>query len=43
MWQGIISIMNIQLQNEGRDTELVKAFENVEEIVDNISSELMSK
>lgn len=39
MWQGIVSIMNIQLKKEGRDTELVKVFESVEEIVDNISSE----
>jgi uncharacterized protein (TIGR00730 family) len=34
MWQGIISIMNIQMQKEGRSTELVRAFENAEEIVD---------
>jgi uncharacterized protein (TIGR00730 family) len=39
MWQGIVSIMNIQMKMEGRDTELVKTFESVEEIVDNISSE----
>ncbi len=38
MWQGIISIMNIQMKKEGRDTALVKAFESVEEIVDHISS-----
>ncbi len=41
MWQGIISIMNIQMKKEGRDTELVKAFESVEEIVNHISSELV--
>jgi len=41
MWQGIVSIMNIQMKNEGRDTELVKTFESAEEIVDNISSELI--
>jgi len=43
MWQGIISIMNVQMKREGRDTELVKAFESIEEIVDYISSELMCK
>ncbi len=37
MWQGIVSIMNIQMKKEGRDTELVKSFESVEEIVDHIS------
>jgi uncharacterized protein (TIGR00730 family) len=42
MWQGIVSIMNIQMKKEGRDTELVKSFETVEEIVDNIYSELIS-
>jgi len=41
MWQGIISIMNMQMKKEGRETELVKAFKNVEEIVEYISSELM--
>lgn len=41
MWQGIISIMNIQMKKEGRDTELVKSFESVEEIVEYISSELI--
>ena len=33
IWQGIISIMNIQMQKEGRSTELVRAFENPEEII----------
>jgi uncharacterized protein (TIGR00730 family) len=33
MWQGIISIMNIQMRKEGRSTELVRAFENPEEII----------
>ncbi len=32
-WQAIISIMNIQMKREGRDSELVKAFDYVEEIV----------
>ena len=43
MWQGIVSIMNIQMKKEGRDTELVKAFESIEEIVNHISSELICK
>ena len=34
MWQGIISIMNIQMQKEGRSTELVRSFEGIDEIVD---------
>ena len=33
MWQGIISIMNVQMKKEGRSTELVRSFENVKEIV----------
>jgi uncharacterized protein (TIGR00730 family) len=41
MWQGIVSIMNIQMEKEGRETKLVKAFENVEEIVDHISLKLI--
>jgi len=41
MWQGIVSIMNIQLQSEGRDTKLVKSYESIEEIVENISLALV--
>jgi uncharacterized protein (TIGR00730 family) len=41
MWQGIVSIMNIQMEKEGRETKLVKAFENVEEIVDHLFLELI--
>ena len=41
MWQGIVSIMNIQMEKEGRETKLVKAFESVEEIVDHISLKLI--
>jgi len=40
MWQGIVSIMNIQMKKEGRDTELVKSYESIEEIVAHISSEV---
>ena len=40
LWQGIISIMNIQMKKEGRSTELVKTFENVEEIVHYLSEHL---
>ena len=41
MWQGIISIMNIQMKKEGRSRELVKTFENVEEIADYLSEHLV--
>ncbi len=40
LWQGIISIMNIQMKKEGRSTELVQTFENVEEIVHYLSEHL---
>ncbi|MEJ2196313.1 MAG: hypothetical protein P8X73_15830 [Ignavibacteriaceae bacterium] len=40
MWQGIISIMIIQMQKEDRNTELVRAFENVEDIVKYLFEEL---
>lgn len=43
MWQGIVSIMNIQMKREGRDAELVKSFESIEEIVKQISSLLLHK
>ena len=33
MWQGITSIMNMQMQKEDRDTGIVRAFETVEDIV----------
>ena len=40
MWQGIVSIMNLQMEKEGRSTDLVKAFESVEDIVDYITLSL---
>ena len=40
MWQGIISIMNIQMLKEDRDTDLVRAFETVEDIVKYLREEL---
>ncbi|UCH65473.1 MAG: LOG family protein, partial [Ignavibacterium sp.] len=40
MWQGIISIMNIQMKKEGRNTELVKTFDYVEEIVNYLTEHL---
>ena len=40
MWQGIVSIMNLQMEREGRSTDLVKAFESVEDIVDYITLSL---
>jgi uncharacterized protein (TIGR00730 family) len=33
MWEEITSVMNEQMKLEGRDSELVKAFDTVEEIV----------
>jgi len=30
MWQGIVSIVNLQMKNEGRETKLVKSFDSVE-------------
>lgn len=38
MWQGIVSIMNLQMEKEGRDTDLVKVFENIEQIVEYLSA-----
>jgi uncharacterized protein (TIGR00730 family) len=40
MWQGIVSIMNLQMVKEGRNTELVNVFETIEEIVQYLSSSL---
>jgi uncharacterized protein (TIGR00725 family) len=40
MWQGIISIMNIQMRKEARSTELVRTFESAEEIVNYLSEHL---
>lgn len=34
MWQGITSIINIQMKKEGRSTELVKSFESIQNIVE---------
>lgn len=42
MWQRIISIMNIQMQKEGRNTDLVQSFENINEIVDFLKESLKS-
>lgn len=40
MWHGIISIMNIQMKREGRNLDLVKSFENVNEIAEYLADEL---
>lgn len=42
MWQGVVSIMNMQMKKENRNTELVKTFENIEDIVSYLSSKLIS-
>ena len=33
MWQGIVSIMNLQMKLEGRATDLVTVADSVEEII----------
>ena len=33
MWKKIVDVMNIQMKSEGRNTNLVKAFDSTEEIV----------
>lgn len=33
MWNEIVNIINRQIEKEGRDTEMVKAFENIDEMV----------
>lgn len=42
MWRGIVSIMNLQMKKEQRDTDLVQAFETVEEIIEYLSSHIIS-
>lgn len=41
MWKQIIGIMNEQMKKEGRSTDLVKAFDTVEDIAGFISSRLV--
>ena len=43
MWQGIVSIMNLQMEKEERSTDLVKAFESIEDIVKYIISSISDK
>lgn len=40
MWREIVTIINLQMEKEGRDTETVKAFENIDEIVNYLKSNL---
>ena len=40
MWKEIIAIINLQMEKEGRDTETVKSFENINEIVAYLKSNL---
>ena len=40
MWKEIVDVMNVQIESEGRDTTLVKAFESIEEIVNYLVKEL---
>ncbi len=41
MWRGIISIMNIQMEYEGRNTHLVKSFQTTETIIDYLTNQLV--
>ncbi len=43
MWQGIVSIMNLQMQKEERKTDLVQTFDSVEMILGYISEALIVK
>jgi uncharacterized protein (TIGR00725 family) len=40
MWQGVTSIINIQMKKEGRNIGLVKAFENIRDMVENVINDL---
>ena len=41
MWQAIISIMNIQMKLEGRNTHLVKSFKTTETIINYLTNQLV--
>jgi hypothetical protein len=40
MWREIVSAINCQMKSEGRDTNIVKAFDTLDEIVNYLSREL---
>jgi len=40
MWKEIVDVMNVQIESEGRNPDLVRAFESVEEIVNYLMEEL---
>ena len=40
MWQEIVKVINLQMEKEGSDTEIVRAFESIDEIVNYLKSEL---
>lgn len=40
MWQGIVSIMNIQMKYENRSTEIVKVVDSVEEIISYLAANI---
>jgi uncharacterized protein (TIGR00730 family) len=42
MWNEIVAIINLQMQKENRDTETVKAFGNIDEIVSYLKTKLSS-
>ena len=41
MWGGIVSIMNTQMEYEGRNTHLVKSFKTTETIIDYLTNQLV--
>ena len=41
MWQGILSIMNIQIEYEGKNTRLVESFKTIEAIIDYLTNQLV--
>jgi uncharacterized protein (TIGR00730 family) len=43
MWKEIVAIMNKRMIKEGRDTNLVKSFDHIEQIVDYVSDALNIK
>lgn len=40
MWNEIVTIINLQMQREDRDTDTIKAFENIDEIVSYLKTNL---
>jgi hypothetical protein len=39
MWQKIVGVMEIQIQSEQRKTNLVKCFDNIDDIVNHLKTQ----